>query len=134
MFAVEETAHLPASAYAPEITRDVYRRLIDKARVALRAGQAVVLDATFARAAERRAAAGAAAEVGVAFAGLFLDAPFATRVNRIASRRADASDADADVARRQTAEPLGERGWTALGAAGNLGETATVALARLANS
>ena len=102
MFAVEETAHLPASAYAPEVTRDVYRRLIDKARVALRAGQAVVLDATFATAAERNAAAGAAAEVGAAFAGLFLDAPLATRLERIASRRDDASDADAR--RRQPAD------------------------------
>ena len=45
-----------------------------KARTALRAGQAVLLDATFAAAAERTAAAAAAADVGVAFAGLFLDA------------------------------------------------------------
>ena len=75
MFGVEETVRLPASAYASDVTRDVYERLIDKARIALRAGQAVLLDATFAAAAERSAAAGAAAEVGVAFAGLFLDAP-----------------------------------------------------------
>ena len=32
MFAVEETAHLPGSAYAPAVTRDVYERLGDKAR------------------------------------------------------------------------------------------------------
>src|SRR5271170_250177 len=114
IFTVEETARLPASAYTPEITRDIYRRLIDKARVALRAGQAVALDATFATASERQTAAGAAAEVGAAFTGLFLDAPLATRLDRIAARRADASDADADVAGRQTAEPLGERGWVAL--------------------
>ena len=66
MFAVGETVRLPASAYAGDVTRDVYRRLVDKARIALRAGQAVLLDATFAMAAERSAAAGAAAEVGVA--------------------------------------------------------------------
>jgi hypothetical protein len=134
MFAVEETAHLPASAYAHEVTRAVYGRLIDKARAALRAGQAVVLDATFATAAERSAAAGAAAEVGVAFAGLLLDAPLATRLERIASRRYDASDADVHVAGRQTAEPLGERGWAAVRAAGNLSETTSLALARLSNA
>ena len=134
MFAVEETERLQASAYTPEITGDVYRRLIDKARVALRAGQAVALDATFAAAEERAVAAGAAAEVGVAFTGLFLDAPLATRLERVASRRADASDADAEVARRQTAEPLAERGWAALDAAGNLAETTSLALARLANA
>jgi len=133
MFAVEDTASLPASAYTREVTRDVYRRLIDKTRVALRAGQAVVFDATFATAVERAAAAGVAAEVGVAFAGLFLEAPLATRLERIASRRADASDADAYVASRQAAELLGERGWAALGAAGNLSETTNLALARLAN-
>ena len=134
MFAVEETVHLPASAYAADVTREVYRRLIDKARIALRAGQAVLLDATFATAAERSGAAGAAAEVGVAFAGLFLDAPLATRLERIGSRRADASDADADVARRQKSEPLRERGWAALEASGTLSETTDLARARLSRA
>jgi uncharacterized protein len=127
MFAVEETHRLPGSAYAHDITRDVYQRLIDKARIALRAGQAVLLDATFATAAERNLAAGAAAEVGVAFAGLFLKAPLATRLERIASRGADASDADANVARRQTAEPLGEKGWAAIAASGSLFDTTIMA-------
>jgi uncharacterized protein len=131
MLAVEETARLPTSAYSREVTREVYRRLIDKARSALWAGQAAVLDATFATASGRQASAAAAAEAGVAFTGLFLDAPLATRIKRIGSRRDDASDADAEVARRQTAEPLGERGWAVLAAEGNLDETASLALARL---
>jgi len=134
MFAVEETVHLPASAYAQDVTRDAYRRVIEKARVALRAGQAVVLDATFATAAERNAAADAAVEAGAAFAGLFLDAPLATRIARIASRRADASDADADVATRQKAAPLGERGWASLDAEGDLSQTTILALARLSGT
>ena len=131
MFGIEETVRLPASAYASDVTRDVYERLIDKARTALRAGQSVLIDATFAAAAERSAAAGLAAEVGVAFAGLFLDAPLATRLERIGSRRADASDADADVARRQVAEPLGEKGWAAVAASGSLSDTTALARARL---
>jgi aminoglycoside phosphotransferase family enzyme/predicted kinase len=131
MFAVEETVRLPASAYGGDVTREVYERLLDKARIALRAGQAVLIDATFATAAERAAAAGAAMEVGVAFAGLFLDAALATRLGRIASRRNDASDADAGVARRQTAEPLGEKGWATLDASGTLSETTMLARARL---
>jgi aminoglycoside phosphotransferase family enzyme len=49
MFGIKETVRLPASAYARDVTRDVYERLIDKARTALRAGQSVLLDATFAR-------------------------------------------------------------------------------------
>ena len=131
MFKVEETVRLPASAYASNVTREVYDRLIDKARIALRAGQTVLVDATFATVAERRAAAGVAADVGVAFAGLFLDVPLPTRLQRIASRRDDASDADADVARRQRAEPLGEKGWAALDASGSLADTAALAWARL---
>jgi len=131
MFEVEETARLPASAYAREVTSEVYERLVDKARIALRAGQSVLIDATFATAAERRAAAGAAAEVGVAFAGLFLDAPLAARLERIGLRRDDASDADAGVARRQTVEVLAEKGWAALDASGGLSETTALARARL---
>ncbi|HEY1887432.1 MAG TPA: AAA family ATPase, partial [Roseiarcus sp.] len=132
MFGVEETDRLPASAYSRDVTRDVYERVIDKARVALRAGQAVLIDATFATAAERAAAASVASEVRVGFAGLFLDAPLATRLERIGLRQRDASDADADVARRQTAEPLGERGWATLAASGSLSGTAALARARLA--
>jgi uncharacterized protein len=131
MFKVEETVRLPVEAYARDVTREVYERLLDKSRIALRAGQAVLIDATFATAAERGAAAHAAAEVGVAFAGLFLDAPLETRLERIASRRDDASDADADVARRQTAEPLREKGWAAIPASGSLSDTAALARARL---
>jgi aminoglycoside phosphotransferase family enzyme/predicted kinase len=131
MFGVDETTHLPASAYAPEVTRDVYRRIDDKARRALRAGQAVVLDATFSNARERRAANAVAAEVGVAFDGLFLKAPLETRLARVGAREADASDADATIARSQRAEPLGEQGWTALDAGGALDATAALALGRL---
>ena len=119
MFGIEETVPLPASAYASDVTRDVYERLIVKARTALRAGQSVLLDATFAAAAERSAAAGVAAEAGVAFAGLFLDAPLATRLERIGSRCADASDADADVARRADSRASGRE---RMGGAGGLGK------------
>ena len=81
---------------------------------------------------ERKAAALVAAEIGVAFDGLFLEAPLEMRLARVASRGADASDADASVARGQRADPLGERGWRALDADGGL--TATVARARAAQA
>ena len=131
MFAVEETDRLPASAYADDVTRDVYETTHRQGADCASGGQGVLLDATFAAAAERSAAAAVAAEVGVAFAGLFLDAPLATRLERIGFRRADASDADVDVARRQTAEPLGEKGWAALAASGSLSDTTVLARARL---
>ena len=131
MFGVEETDRLPDSAYSRDVTRDVYERLIDKARIALRAGQAVLIDATFATAGERGAAARVATEVGVSFVGLFLEAPLETRLERVGSRRTDASDADVDVARRQTSDPLGEKGWMALAASGSLSDLTALAKARL---
>jgi len=90
-----------------------------------------VLDATFASGPERAGAGRAAAETGAAFDGLFLEAPLAVRTARIAARGADASDADAAVARRQRADPLAERGWSALDAGGGLDATVARAAARL---
>ena len=130
MFGVEETARLPGSAYGAEITREVYRRIDDKARRALAAGHAVVLDAVFSTGAERLAAVRVAAEVGIAFDGLYLEAPLETRCP-IAARRADASDADTSVARGQRAEPLRERGWSPLEASGELDRTIASAARRL---
>jgi uncharacterized protein len=131
MFAVDETVHLPASAYASDVTRDVYERLIVKAQTALRAGQSVLIDASFAAAAERSAAAAVATELGVPLAGLFLDAPLATRLERISTRQADASDANSDVARRQTVEPLSEKGWAAVAASGSVSDTLALARSHL---
>lgn len=118
MFGVEESERLPDPAYAPEVSREVYRRIDNKARFALGAGATVLLDATFSSGRERAAAARIAARIGVAFNGLFLEAPLAVRLARVASRGPDASDAGAAVARAQQADPLGERGWAALDASG----------------
>jgi predicted kinase len=131
MFGVEETARLPDSAYAQEVSSQVYRRIDEKARLALVAGQSVALDATFSSAADRQAVSDIAAEVGVELHGLFLDAPLDTRLTRIAGRGADASDADAAVAQRQRADPLGERGWKAVDASGGPGETIALVCKRL---
>jgi aminoglycoside phosphotransferase family enzyme/predicted kinase len=126
MFGVSEQTRLPAPAYSAAASQQVYARLIDKARRALNAGAACIIDAAHAHAAERQAAAALAVETGVPFVGLWLEAPLETRVARIAARRGDASDADAEVARRQRAEPLGEPGWRAIDAGGAL-EAARVA-------
>jgi hypothetical protein len=131
MFGVEETHRLPEAAYSVDVSREVYRRIDDKARRALAAGHSVLLDATFASAGDRAVAARAASETGASFDGLFLEAPLETRLARIAHRAADASDADADVARAQRADPLRERGWSPMDAAQDLDRTAKTALGRL---
>jgi uncharacterized protein len=131
MFGVDETVRLPESAYASDVSREVYRRIDEKARLALIAGHSVALDASFSRPQERATASNIAAQVGVAFDGLFLEAPVDTRLTRIGARRADASDADASVALRQRAAPLNERGWKAIDASGDLAQTLALALDRL---
>ncbi len=131
MFRVEETEHLPEAAYSSEVSHEVYGRLDDKARRALRAGHSVVLDATFASASDRAAAVRAAVETGVAFDGLFLEAPLEIRLARITARRADASDADAKVARDQRADQIRERGWSPIDASQDLEETAATTATRL---
>ena len=131
MFGVEEMAHLPDSAYAAESSLEVYRRIEDKARRELKAAHAVVLDATFSAAAEREAAAGIAAELGVAFDGLFLEAPWRRGSPGWRPAVPTLRMRTQCVARGQRAEPLHERGWSALDASGALSETIGLALRRL---
>jgi len=131
MFGAEETERLPESAYSEAPSRAVYRRIEAKASQGLLAGHTVILDATFASGLDRERAAGAAAEHGAAFSGVFLEAPLATRLSRVAGRRGDASDADAAVAARQKADPICEPGWAGLDASGDLERTAALTLARL---
>jgi aminoglycoside phosphotransferase family enzyme/cytidylate kinase len=128
LFAVAETERLPPAGYDLAATEATYARLIDKARRALAAGQGVVLDAVYAKSHERRTAARLAAELAVPFIGLWLQGPLATRLERIGRRSGDASDADAAIAARQSAEALAEPGWSGLEASGGL--AATIAAAR----
>jgi predicted kinase len=128
LFAVAETERLPPGGYDLAATEATYARLLDKARRALAAGQGVIVDAVYAKSAERRAAAELAAELAIPSVGLWLEAPLATRLERIGRRRGDASDADADVAARQSADPLAEPGWSRLAA--NDGLAATVKIGR----
>ena len=119
LFAAEDNARLPETAYSEAATRETYARLIRKAGLALRAGHGVVLDAVHGRGCEREAAARLAADLGVPFVGLWLEAPLSLRLRRVGQRVGDASDADARVAAAQRASPLVERGWLALDAAGD---------------
>ncbi len=131
MFGVEEETQLSPQAYSAAANAETYARLFAKARSALQAGAAALLDATHAHGGERMQSAELANEVGVPFVGLWLEAPLDARLQRVAARRRDASDADADVARGQRAEPLIEAGWRAVDASGDL--AATLARARVAS-
>jgi hypothetical protein len=97
--------------------------MIDKARRAVAAGHSAIVDAVFARAQERAAAAASAETLGAPFDGLFLEAAVDERIVRLARRSRDASDADAAVARRQEDYDLGALNWTRIDASGTPEET-----------
>jgi len=127
MFGVAETEPLPAAAYEPEVTGRIYARLMDKAGRIARAGHSVIVDAVFAKPAERQDMETAARDAGVAFLGVFLTADLAVRVERVGARRNDASDAGAEVARSQEDYALGAMTWNVVDASGTPAQTLTKA-------
>lgn len=131
LFGVGETERLPPEAYAADITARVYVELCDKARRLVTAGQSALVDAVFARPAERAALAEVARSTGTPLHGLFLTAPLETRFARVGGRTHDASDADRDVAQVQETYELGQIDWIRIDAAGTPADTAAQARAAL---
>lgn len=118
MFGVGPLTALPPEAYTSEVSAAVYRAMFAKARAALGARHGVILDATFLDPGERAAAEACAAEAGVPFDGLWLEADAATLEARVAAREGDASDADVAVLRGQLARGPEGGDWTKVDAVG----------------
>ena len=95
-------ARLPRSAYTSVASRAVYASIHARARTALEAGHAVLLDAVYADPQERADAGQIAQAVGVPFDGIWLDCPEDVRLARVAGRTGDASDADVEIVRMQS--------------------------------
>jgi uncharacterized protein len=126
MLGVGPTERLPESGYAPEVSKRVYRLLMDLAASCLAQGHGAVVDAVFDRPADRAAVAQVAADLGLPFTGFWLDAPESALKARVKARRGDASDADAGVIARQLAGDPGDISWTRLDA-GKPSDTVAVA-------
>ena len=131
MFGCAEEKLLPSDAYATAVTERVYATLSDKAARVIAAGHSTVVDAVFSKPAERLAGTSIARAANVAFQGLFLTADLDTRLQRIGRRTADASDADAAVARQQEQFDLGAMDWACIDAGGTPEETVRAATAAL---
>jgi len=118
LFGADPTTRLGPDAYDKEITRKVYERLAARAGTLLLAGRAVIADAVYARPEQRARIEEVAKAAGVPFCGLWLEAPADVLTARIEQRHGDASDATAEVLRRQLEHDVGEVTWTRLDAQG----------------
>ena len=117
---------LARDVYTPEFYASVYDQLFEIAGAVLKAGHAVVLDATFTEPALRAQAEALATECGVAFQGAWLEAPLAVLEARVAARTGDASDATLEVLHDQIARHGGQAvGWTRVDASGPTEAAAT---------
>ena len=111
LFGVAQNHRLPESAYGPEVSDQVYAMCRKRARMALEGGHAVIVDAVHARAEERNALAALAAEQGVPFTGLWLEAPREVMRERLVTRTGDVSDATPSVVDDQLGYDLGPQSF-----------------------
>jgi aminoglycoside phosphotransferase family enzyme/predicted kinase len=118
LFGVPETQRLERQHYRIGTAQRVYSIVEDKARRGLAAGQAIIVDAVFAKQDERAAVEAIAREAGCAFVGLWLTAPAEVLIARVERRRGDASDADRRVVREQLGYDLGDIAWQQVDASG----------------
>ncbi|WP_345777835.1 AAA family ATPase [Hoeflea sp.] len=131
MFGVEPLVRLPQEAYRSEANREIYARLLNEAEQVLLAGHSVIIDATFLAGSDREAIGELAARLRVPFDGIWLNSDPATLERRIASRTADASDADRDVLRAQLKRGPGPVAWTEIDASGEPEQVAELVRATL---
>jgi predicted kinase len=102
----------PRDAYTPEARTSVYRIMAERAGAILAAGHSAIADATYADPLQRAAIVAVARESGVAFSGLWLEAPADVLSKRVVSRAGtDVSDATVAVLEAQLATDLGPLDW-----------------------
>ena len=128
---VDPLTRLDSTGYATEVTRQVYESVAERAATVVRAGHAAIVDAVFARRADRQAIECAAEAAGVPFLGLWLDAPEQVLVDRSRRRRADPSDADPAVVRAQVREGAGDIKWRCIQASAQPGDVLRDALSAI---
>lgn len=121
---VPPTQVADAASYAPAAYAATYDELFANARALLKAGRAVVLDASFIDTELRARAEALAYEVGVPFRAAWLDAPADLLEARIAGRTGDASDVTVDILRQQLARGPGTLSWPVVDATASVDDAA----------
>lgn len=111
LMGVDPGERLDQDGYTVQMTEKTYQHLYDETAAALAAGHSVVADAVFARPEQRAAIEAVARRQGVRFDGLWLEAAPEIMMDRIRSRRRNASDATVEVLRQQLDYDLGDMPW-----------------------
>lgn len=119
--------HMPQTAYDKQARSAVYTVLARRASVALEAGSSVVADGTY-RDGDARTEIAKAAEIHPCLA-LWLQTDVERRVQRVSTRRNDASDASPNIATAQEEPQLLGQSWQRVDASGTSANT--IALASL---
>jgi predicted kinase len=91
----------------------------------------VIADAVYAKPAERDALEAVARDARVPFHGIWLDAPLNLRIERVAARRDDASDATAGFLRTHPRRERGLIHWLRIDASGGAKTTVAAVLESL---
>lgn len=128
---VDPLTRLEAEGYSPEMSHRTYQSVYEQTRSVLKGGHSVVADAVFASPQERKAIAAIAGDLGLAFHGLWLEAPAEVMEGRVTQRTFNASDADAAVVRQQLSYDLGIIEWDCIDSAGAKSATLAKALKAL---
>ena len=108
---VPAEVRLPEAAYEADVSVKVYAAMREQAAATLAIGWPVIADAVFDRPAEREALERAATCIAVPVVGIWLEAPEATLLARIAGRTHDPSDATAAVLLEQLQQDCGDIRW-----------------------
>jgi len=132
MFAVAETHRLTAEHYTPDASRQVYQRLLDKAKILLESGRTVIVDAVHSTGDERKAVHQVAQNLGLTFRGVWLTTEPGELRHRVDARIGDASDATSQVVDMQIARGTGPMTWSVINAGGNVEQTLAAARRELA--
>jgi aminoglycoside phosphotransferase family enzyme/predicted kinase len=118
LMGVDETTRLAANAYQPEVNLKVYGAIAELSSKVVATGHAVIADAVYGTAEERRQIEQAAIDAKVKFDGLWLEADPKLLQHRISARIADASDATVEVLREQLKFIERPQNWLSLNATG----------------
>ena len=80
---------LTTEGYTADISSRVYATMVARAELTVRSGRSAIVDAVFARCADRDAIERTATAAEVPFAGIWLDAPESTLVARVLADHLD---------------------------------------------